>query len=386
MARETFRLNVNKWGYVEAASPSVVVDITQKGSVTLNRKTDKTITEYAYVGIQTPPANIANRRIYSASAVFHYTDGGIYYSPTAGRSYDHTGKLGIEISSKDFDPSTLTWSNRPRAGKDYWMVGSSNGSDSNDIVCSMSGDSITDAERSEMAVLLLKIKTAILFCSSYGDLTRWVNPYKKLVDGTTDPYFEFTYDDSENVISRITQNSCPISGYVNPRTETQFQWTFEKNDTYYCIGSFEQETAELHWRVLGASEWNTVAASGSTKRITIPADTFPTAQTIEWYLSGTDTVGTASQTDIYSFSTAASTVTATAISPSNTVQSNNQPITFYWSYSSTDGFPPSRYLFRWKLATDADYTTLVDSTDIVNEYTFPAYTFPAGEIRWGVVE
>ena len=180
--------------------------------------------------------------------------------------------------------------------------------------------------------------------------------------------------------TQLTQTNCPTSGYVNPRNAVSFEWYYNSS-----IGTFAAGSTTLHWRVSGAENWTDVQAVTGANSLTIPANTFPTASTIQWYLSGTDSTGYASQTSVYSFSTAAGAITAQAVSPSNTVQSNNQPITFNWTYSSPDGFAPSRYKFMWKLVTDADWTTLVDSTEVVNTYTFPAYTFPAGEIRWGVV-
>ena len=180
--------------------------------------------------------------------------------------------------------------------------------------------------------------------------------------------------------SQITPSSSPTSGYVNPRNSVPFSWNYVD-----ALGTVEAGASTLHWRVSGSENWTNVQAASGATSLTIPANTFPTASTIEWYLSGTDASGYASQTSVYSFSTAAGAVTATAISPSNTIESNNAPITFRWSYSSSDGFQPSRYQFKWKLATDTEYTTLLDETDVVTEYTFPADTFPAGEIRWGVL-
>lgn len=180
--------------------------------------------------------------------------------------------------------------------------------------------------------------------------------------------------------SKITPSSSPTSGYVNPRNSVPFSWNYVD-----ALGTVEAGASTLHWRVSGSENWTNVQAASGATSLTIPANTFQTASTIEWYLSGTDESGYASQTSVYSFSTAAGAVTATAISPSNTIESNNAPITFRWSYSSSDGFQPSRYQFKWKLATDTEYTTLLDETDVVTEYTFPAHTFQAGEIQWGVL-
>lgn len=180
--------------------------------------------------------------------------------------------------------------------------------------------------------------------------------------------------------TQITSNNSPTSGYINPRNAVPFAWYYDST-----IGIVEAGNTTLHWMVSGGISWNDVAAAVGANSLTIPANTFPTASTIQWYLSGTDATGYASQTTVYNFSTAAGAVAVTPISPINTVESNNQPITFKWRFSSQDGFAPSRYKFLWKLATDADYTTELDETAIVTEYTFPAYTFPAGEVQWVII-
>lgn len=371
MANATVELRASRFALVKRDRPSEVIDISGDAAEWLNRYSDKTIPEFLYTVYNSPPASIKNRRLYSIKAVFRC-------SALSG----FEGAPGMEVAAKTINPETITWSNRPGRITDYYLLGPE--VRDRDAELTMAGENLTNAQRSEFAAAFLKTLTTFAFCASYGETVKAVNVAFKLEDGTA-PYIELTYDDSTNVKSKITPSNCPISGYVNPRTSTSFQWTFEKDDTYFCAGSFDQANATLHWREAGTSTWNDVAATGSNKSLSIPANTFPTAKTIEWYLSGTDTTGTASQTEVYSFSTAASLVTATAISPANTIESNNQPITFRWSYSSQDGFAPTRYLFRWKRETDADYTTLIDSTDVVNEHTFQANTFPTGTIQWVVI-
>jgi len=197
-------------------------------------------------------------------------------------------------------------------------------------------------------------------------------------DGTTSSTSVYTF---ATATTQVTPSNAPTSGYANPRNPISFGWTYQSA----AGGTVSPGATTLYWRVSGAETWTAVQAAAGANSLTIPANTFPAASTIQWYLSGTDATGYASQTSVYSFSTAAGAVTATAVSPSNTVQSNNQAITFNWNFSSSDGFAPSRYKFMRKLATDAEYTTLLDETTIVTEYTFPAYTFPAGEIQWMII-
>lgn len=196
-------------------------------------------------------------------------------------------------------------------------------------------------------------------------------------DGTTTQTDVFT---ATVPATQITPSGSPTSGYVNPRNERSFGWYYGSS-----AGTVASGNTTLHWRVSGESAWNDVAAAQGADSLTIPANTFPTASTIEWYLSGTDSTGYASQTSVYSFSTSAGLVTATPVSPISTVESNNEEITLAWTYTSADGFAPSRFILYWKLITDDSWTVLVDSATAATSYTAPAYTFTAGEVQWRVL-
>ena len=111
MAQVTRNLSAIKFGYVESAHPSSVVDISAKTDVILSRKPDKTIINFLYVGFEAWPSSLKNNRLYSASALFSIeTYNSIY--PNAG----------LEASSGDFNPATLMWSNRPVRIGNYWMI------------------------------------------------------------------------------------------------------------------------------------------------------------------------------------------------------------------------------------------------------------------------
>ena len=166
----------------------------------------------------------------------------------------------------------------------------------------------------------------------------------------------------KTVTSQITAQDSPTSGYRDPRYAITFRWYFATPKSTY-----DQSSAALHWRVSGASNWNDVSASGSTQSVTIAADTFPLASTIEWYLSGTDAGGCTSQTTVYSFSTAASTAYAICQAPVGIVEDGTKPITFRWSVQTSDGAAPTRMQVWWKLPTESssEWHQLFDTTDQV---------------------
>lgn len=392
MAQATRNVTATKFGYVEKASPSTVVDITLESYVQLDRKNDKTIINYLYVGFNSWPSSLKNNRIYSVTATF------------CAETYESIyPKIGLYISTEDFDPSTLVWTNRPAKYGDYWLITDGNGLTSKaNGTMSLTGDVVDDQQRSAFASGLLSKKTAYLFCSTYGAGTYgppsyikrdptslWV--YKKLVNGSSNPYITVTYDDSVYVKSKITPNNSPTDGYVNPRTDTKFQWTFERDETetYYCAGGFTQRSAALYWKTAEEESWHTVSASGSTQSLTVPGSaedpTFPPGSEIQWYLQGTDTNGTPSTSDTFTFSTAATPVEVSLITPVATMEDGSTDIVLRWNYSTTDGFAPSKVSLQWRRTDAAEWTSLLTEALWATSYTIPPNTLPAAEIEWRVL-
>lgn len=181
--------------------------------------------------------------------------------------------------------------------------------------------------------------------------------------------------------TQITPQSSPTSGYTNPRNPITFSWYFAASG-----GSIPQSSASLYWRVQGELNWTQVVASGSTTSVTIAANTFPVASVIEWYIAGSDSSGTSSQSSVYSFSTTASTVYAVVKSPVNSGVDGSAPITFQWTLTTADGYPANRVILQWKLPTEDDqhWHTIIDSNTAITQYTVDGSTFQPGEINWRV--
>jgi len=181
--------------------------------------------------------------------------------------------------------------------------------------------------------------------------------------------------------TKITPQSSPTSGYTNPRNAITFSWYFAASG-----GSIPQGSASLYWRVQGQSSWTQVEASGSTTSVTIPANTFPVASEIQWYISGSDASGTSSQSSVYSFSTTASTAYAVVKSPVNSGVDGSKEITFQWTITTADGYAASRVILQWKLPTEDEqhWHTIIDTNNEITQYTVEGGTFQPGEINWRV--
>ena len=198
------------------------------------------------------------------------------------------------------------------------------------------------------------------------------------IGGTTTQTREQTFT---TVKSQISPQDSPTSGYMDPRNPITFSWYFATP-----TASYDQASAVFHWRVSGDETWTDVPASGSTRSVTIPANTFPVASEIEWYVSGTDAGGCSSESETYSFSTASATTYAICVSPVGVVADGTQEITFRWIVQTSDGTSPSRMYLWWKLPTESQssWHQLLDTTDPVYEFTVQPETFDAGPVQWKV--
>lgn len=373
MGNATINLPVIKSGYVRQDYPTTVFRTSPGVEYEIDDRTYQ-IQKVLYFGFQSIPDNLKNRRLY---------DMRFFANGRAGTSSTSiTWAVGFIPNNKDFDPASLIYENRPR-GEGYpsssFRISGSVGSSTADFTASDNYGEFSSRK-----------SKAVQSAVKYGLQSQWIlaDAWLRTIRANSGaPYIEITYDDSINVKSQIAVSSGPASGYVNPRKAIDVSWWFDRKatETYYCAGYFTQASAALKWRVSGGN-WNTINASGSTPKLTIPANTFPTASTIEWYLTGTDTAGTTSETPHYTFSTAAGTANAKAISPVSSVEDGSQPITLRWELSSTDGQTPAYIDLWWKLpeTSSQSWTVILSHVSARSSHTLAAGFFPAGECQWMV--
>lgn len=375
MAQATVKLYVNKLGYVNAEYPNQVMDISGSDYVFLYRYASTGFQEFLFAGIDALSSSLKNRRLYSASAVFK------------ADSY-HFRKIGLNAAASDFNPSTLTWVNRPQQYEDYYLLGSP-GQTAHDTTMTQAGDTLTASDQSRFAQQILSTRTVALFCASVPANNSYTNvtAYKKL-DNSGNPYIEITYDNSVYVQSQFYLRTGPMSGYANPRNAISVSWVIDRatSETYYCAGGFTQGSAALKWKTSSSSTWNTVNASGSTQNLTVPANTFPTNSTIEWYITGTDNTGQSCSSVHYTFSTAAGSAIANVVSPVNSVEDGSKQITLNWTLSSTDGQSPPYVDLWWKTPAESasNWHAILSHATARTSYTLNAGFFPAGECQWMV--
>ena len=361
----TTNLTLKKSGYVKSNSAGAV--FTTNTSTWYQLREDNPY-YYMFFGFNAMPSNLRHKKILSARlrAQVKSTTSNSYYNST----------FDADALTSDFDANTLTYNNQPKT--DRWMC-------TIKVTGAFSGDAWSDTSvNAYAATLAIRNGLRIENYSSESYI-------KTALSGGGQPYLEVTYDESVSATSQIVYQSGPKSGYKNPRTATTFQWAFEVDSSFngYCADdSFSQASAIFHWKKSTDNSYTDVSISGSTESVTIAANTFPAASTIEWYVTGTDEDGTTTSTPVYSFSTAAGTVSANVISPNRSVEDGSAPITLRWNVTSTDGQAASRTRVDWRKASDEDVSgnwhLVTDVNQSITSVIVAGGTFPAGEIVWRV--
>jgi len=364
MAQVKIRLNVNKFGYVRQSKPTTVFDLTGESKVILYNSGD-----LFYFSFASFPSELRRKRLYFTNAKFHVEAG-----------YQASAVFNAFAASDTFTPSSLTYATRPAGAVPGYALSSPD-------LYSVGGDVLfeprvatSNEARSIQAKLMALKHTAYMSCSSSeaGEVY-----FRKLSDGTTVPWVEIAYDDSVDVLSQINAASYPSGNNVDTRSALSFTWDYGPAGEYHCYNeSWTQASAKLLWRKSGASAWNEIGVSGSTKKLTVPGNTFPTGSTVQWKLSGTDTLGTTSETSVYSFSTPATQIRAFDY-PTGSNIDTRQGLFFSWNFeNSLGGYGQSSAALHWRVSTGTTWNT-INASGATQYLTVPANTFPTGKtIQW----
>lgn len=290
--------------------------------------------------------------------------------------------LGAYAFTSEFDPENVTWNTKPQrtTGSNGLQGGYSfDGGVSEYWLEKQTYTSITDI------AYFLKYGGEI-YSSSGG-----ANKVKPVLAAGTSPYLEITYSESAKQTSHVAYKNGPKSGYSNPRDDTTFSWMLLPADSSIVCAddSFTQQSATFYWKTSTDASYQSVAITGDTKTVTIPANTFPTGSSIQWYVEVTDEDGTTTQTDVFSFSTSAAIINAVCNAPVDSIEDGSGSIIFDWTLWSNDGYPASRTEVYWKKDSDPDVSgnwhTLLDVQQTVTSITVLSGTFPAGTINWKVI-
>ena len=168
----------------------------------------------------------------------------------------------------------------------------------------------------------------------------------------------------------------PSSGYIPRKNDTIFSWEVSQ------VTKVQQASATFQWRAGSSGDITSIAVSGNTSSVTIPANTFP-ADEIQWRVIMTSADGAAATSDWIRVLTAEIAATAEALEPNGAVVDSTSSILFRWSHIIETGTPQTKAELQWS-ADKSTWTALATITGSAQTWTAPANTFTAGTRYWRV--
>lgn len=179
--------------------------------------------------------------------------------------------------------------------------------------------------------------------------------------------------------SSCVPSSFPSGSGVNSGLAISFLWEITS-----ALGNYTQQSAVFHWKESTSGTYTDIAITDSTKRVTVPANTFPTGKTIQWYVTATDTSGAVSDSSAKNFNTAAPVLNPD-VYPSGRGINFGVDIPFSWKLQAASGdgdYQQASAILYWRTNT-ADPWTQVSVSGNTKSVTIPAYTFPSGKtVSW----
>ena len=230
---------------------------------------------------------------------------------------------------------------------------------------------------------LLEKKTCVL-----SDFFReWTNPselsiYTPLVtpaNASTRPRLEIYCSDA-NV--GVIDPHVSAFDYINPHVANTLSISFELSSLTLESLSVTQES--FFWREVGASTWNEIQLTPGATSVTIPAETFPAASSVEYFVRITCNSGVSTDSNVPQPSTADTAATATPESPVSTVEAGNEPIVFKWNVSNASGSVQTKSELQYSEDDGTTWTALATLNGAATTYAAAANTFSAGPVKWRV--
>lgn len=202
-----------------------------------------------------------------------------------------------------------------------------------------------------------------------------------VTSGTNAPYLTVTVDDSDT-IGLTLDSLAPKSGAIIKTQDNTFTWRARDADNK-CAPEVEQASAVFRWRSGTNGTIHTIAVSGNTQSVTVPANTFAGTTSIQWQVAVTANSGVVTTSDWVTLSTADATPTAAPLSPVDTVIDGSKDVLFQWQHSISTGTAQSKADLQ-KSTDGSTWTTLATVTGAARQWTCPAGTLTSSIKYWRV--
>lgn len=202
-----------------------------------------------------------------------------------------------------------------------------------------------------------------------------------VTSGTNAPYLTVTVDDSDT-IGLTLDSLAPKSGAIIKTQDNTFTWRARDADNK-CAPEVEQASAVFRWRSGTNGTIHTIAVSGNTQSVTVPANTFAGTTSIQWQVAVTANSGVVTTSKWVTLSTADATPTAAPLSPVDTVIDGSKDVLFQWQHSISTGTAQSKADLQ-KSTDGSTWTTLATVTGAAKQWTCPAGTLTSSIKYWRV--
>lgn len=202
-----------------------------------------------------------------------------------------------------------------------------------------------------------------------------------VTSGTNAPYLTVTVDDSDT-IGLTLDNLAPKSGTIIKTQDNTFTWRARDADNK-CAPEVEQTSAVFRWRSGTNGTIHTIAVSGNTQSVTVPANTFAGTTSIQWQVAVTANSGVVTTSNWVTLSTADATPTAAPLSPVDTVIDGSKDVLFQWQHSISTGTAQSKADLQ-KSTDGSTWTTLATITGAEKQWSCPAGTLTSSIKYWRV--
>lgn len=207
--------------------------------------------------------------------------------------------------------------------------------------------------------------------------------YTPLYSGSSSylPQLEVHYSDEDvGVVGGLISIGYPT--YWNPHVAKTVNLSFTLPSNTLAPISITQES--FFWREVGASTWNEIPLTPGATSVTVPAETFPGASSVEYFVRITCNSGVTDESQICTSSTADTIPTATPIVPRSSVEKGNEPIVFRWDVENDSGSIQTASELEYSQDDGTTWTALATISGSAKTYTAAANTFSAGTVKWRV--
>lgn len=200
------------------------------------------------------------------------------------------------------------------------------------------------------------------------------------VAGANKPYLLLSMEEAD-----MSLNQTPTTGaYLNRHAAAKLTWALATN-AYGGPTAFTQASATVSWRNGASGTISTINVSGSEMSCSIPANTVPSTEELQWKVNVSFASGETAESDWATLTTIDSISSCALVSPVSTFIDGSVVNRFTWDHIIATGTAQSKYDLQYSTNDGASWTNIASAVESENQYCdVPADTLPAGTVLWRV--